>query len=1661
MKSIVHILLLAFCIVVGPVVRAATLAAPILAAPETPGAFPLVSDGTAASVHASADDWPGVLRAAGDLQSDVERVTGVKPDLATTGAASGPVVVIVGTIGRSALIDGLVAAGKLNVDAVRGRWEAFQIEVIDAPMPGVERALLIAGADKRGTIYGIYEVSEQIGVSPWYWWADVPVVRRESLHIRAGRVVVDSPVVRYRGIFLNDEAPALTGWVHEKFGAFTNEFYVHVFELLLRLRANYLWPAMWLPRAFADDDPENARLADEYGIVMGTSHHEPMMRAHDEWNRHGKGPWDYSKNDEVLREFWRGGYERSKNYETITTLGMRGDGDEAMSEETNTALLERIVANQRKIISEISGKPVTEVPQLWALYKEVQGYYERGMRVPDDVTLLWCDDNWGNIRRLPTPAERARPGGAGVYYHFDYVGGPRNYKWINVTPITKVWEQMHLAWQHDANRIWIVNVGDLKPMEFPIEFFLTYAWDPASIPYEKLGEYSQKWAAQQFGAEHAAEIAALINGYSKLNRHRTPEMLAPDTYSLVNYREAERVLGEWRDLTARAKKVEAALAPEYHAAFFQLVRYPVEASATVHEVHVASGLNKLYAVQGRTAANTQAALARQMAAMDAELTQAYHALEGGKWNHMASQSKFGYTYWQTPAIEALPALSEVRPNRSAEPALAVEGYERAWPVWGAPPPAVAAIDSFRKNSRWVELFNRGDAEFTFTAEASHPWLKVVPASGKVSEIARIEIGADWAAVPEGTTTASVKLTTSAGRTSNVAVPVENRAGEVPAWFTGFVEGDGVISIEAPHYSRALEESGVSWRALPDHGRTLGGVTVFPATAPDRTPGDRSARLEYDFFLFTSGELNIDLHFAPSLDFQSGDGLRFAISVDDAEPQIAKLDTWKTNQTWDQAVGDSVRRVLTTHSAVEPGRHTLKFWMVTPGVVLQKIVIEPQSANSPRTSGVKPSYLGPPESARLTGPPSPWTMSQAERDRAWALNEADHDDMLRQLGITKLRPGRDGSNRPGAQNAANYDETKANPFPDWPEILKTNDGTRVATPEQWWEKRRPEIVEEFEREVVGKIPEGVPSVKWEVTQAIEANVGGLPAIARQVIGRVDNSAHPDIAVDIKMSLVLPADAKGPVPVLIMFGSGGMPGEPSFRFPGFQEPVPPPSTEQLIAAGWGYVSLSTSSIQADNGAGLTSGIIGLTNKGKRRTPEQWGALRAWGWGASRALDYLETVPEVDAKKVGIEGVSRYGKAALVTMAFDPRFAVALIGSSGEGGVKPHRRNFGEAVENLTGTYSYHWMAGNFVKYGAEESGFGRKDASDIPVDSHQLLALCAPRPVFVSYGIPERGDALWLDQQGSFMATISAGEAWRLLGAKDLGVEEDYRAAKLPPVNKGLLDGDLAWRQHDGGHEDRTNMSFFIGWANKHFKHWPPRRPADQPVMRSDRNSHIVHAQLLAKAKQGVVDLYVEGDSIMRRWGATDYSQYLEHWNKTFHGWNAGNFAWGADQTQNILWRLDNGELDGLSPKVVVFLGGTNNIGSQPPDDAAVADISRGITAIVGRFRQRVPAAKVVVMGILPRGDDPEVIAGIKRINANIAALADGKNTYYVDVTDRFLDANGKLIEPLTMDKLHPNLEGYKVMADALKPILTELLGPPSATDHSPPPTGDPSAAPPGR
>jgi lysophospholipase L1-like esterase len=418
----------------------------------------------------------------------------------------------------------------------------------------------------------------------------------------------------------------------------------------------------------------------------------------------------------------------------------------------------------------------------------------------------------------------------------------------------------------------------------------------------------------------------------------------------------------------------------------------------------------------------------------------------------------------------------------------------------------------------------------------------------------------------------------------------------------------------------------------------------------------------------------------------------------------------------------------------------------------------------------------------------------------------------------------------------------------------------------------------------------------------------------------------------------------------------------------------------------------------------------------------------------------------------------------MAFDTRFAVVLVGSSGEGGVKPHRRNFGEEVENLTNSGGYHWMAGNFLKYGAAAASFGSRNAGDIPVDSNELIALCAPRLTFISYGIPEKGDANWLDQRGSFMATVAAGPVFRLLGAKDLVVTEDYHNRNMPPVNTGLLDGQLAWRQHDGGHTDGPNWKYFIPWADKFLNYHaaPWELPADQPVFRTDPNSLVAHAQLVAKAKQGGIEVYFEGDSITRRWDATDYPDLLATWKQNFFGWNAGDFGWGADQTQNILWRLENGELDGVNPKVVVLLAGTNNVGNlsvQGDADARADDVTRGLRAIVRAIQAKAPAATIILMALFPRNDNMALMPVIDRINGNLAKFADGKKIRYLNINDKLAGRDGKLFDGMmnAKDKLHPTVQAYQIWADALRPVLAELLGPPAAADHAPPPTaGDPAA-----
>ncbi|MGZ5285937.1 MAG: glycosyl hydrolase 115 family protein [Flavisolibacter sp.] len=817
-------------------------------------AFEIVSVVAVTPVVYDPQDDSLVRLAAQFFCSDIEMVTGKKPELLTT-LPSGKII-LAGTA-QSKWIRQLVKERKVNFKSITGQWEAYQVVVVKNPFENIEEALVIVGSDRRGTAYGIFELSRQMGVSPWYWWADVPVKKKKTLYINELATLSDAPKVKYRGIFINDEAPALSNWSREKFGGFNHHFYEKVFELMLRLKSNYLWPAMW-GNAFYDDDLKNIESAKLYGIVIGTSHHEPLMRAHDEWRRYGKGKWNYDSNQLQLQSFWKGGLQRASN-EKIVSIGMRGDGDEPMSRETATALLEKIVKDQRQIIKEVSGKPAAQTPQLWALYKEVQDYYDQGMRVPDDVTLLLCDDNWGNIRRLPRPGSKKRAGGYGIYYHFDYVGGPRNYKWINTNNIARVWEQMNLAYQHGVDRIWIVNVGDIKPMELPISFFLDYAWNPEKLKAEDLPSYYEQWAKQQFGKD-AGSTGKILARYAQLSARRKPELLDAKTYSLTSYNEWTRVVNEWMELETEASAIYETLSANTRDAYFQLVLHPIRAMANLHQMYHATALNHDYAAKNHPLANTYAERVRHLYLNDSLITKTYHELGKGKWNHMMSQTHIGYTYWQQPPVNKMPALH------------------------------ILPFQEIKTNPK-----------LTFKDVESTP-------------------------IPEGVN------------------------GKV------FYEEENTVSMEASNYSFLQNSGGISWQKIPGIGRTGDGMTTVPVTARVELTAN-SPYLAYEFYTNRTGPATLQLYFSPTLNIYNNEGLQFAVSIDDEKPVVISLNKEDNQQgIWNRWVAENIIIKSSAHQVNEPGKHILKYWMISPAVILQKAVIN--------LGGLEPSYLGPTETLKL-------------------------------------------------------------------------------------------------------------------------------------------------------------------------------------------------------------------------------------------------------------------------------------------------------------------------------------------------------------------------------------------------------------------------------------------------------------------------------------------------------------------------------------------------------------------------------------------------------------------------------------------------------------------------------------------------------------------------
>jgi len=943
------------------------------------GRFPLVAAGRAAPLVVSAGDHAGVIRVVDDLSADIAAVTGVTPAVAHDRVPGGRDPVLIGTIGKSPLIDRLVAAGKLDVRGIAGKWETTVEQIVENPLPGVRRAFVIAGSDQRGSIYGAYDLSKRLGVSPWRFFDDVPVRHRDAVYLLPGRHTQGTPAVKYRGFFINDENPATGTWAPRYFGpgkapGFPNglnaAYYAKVFETMLRLKANYLWPAVW-GRAFAEDDPQNHATASFYGVVMGTSHEAPMMRGIEEWNRHpaGTGEWSFRRNPDAIKAYWRDGAQRmaDQKIEGVITLGMRGNGDVGLPDGDGIDLMSSIIDTQRQILRDTG---LIGAPQVQTLYKEVQRYWDRGYRPPEDVTVVFCDDNWGNMRKLPDASLPARSGGYGMYYHFDYVGGGRNYKWADTVNLTNTWEQLNLAYSSGVDRLWMVNVGDLKNEEQPTQLFLDYAWKPIAL--SGLGEWERGYAAQNLGPALAPEIAGVLSDYGHLQSRRKPELLNrritvdPATqaityddqgnpFSLTDYREMDRVTAEWQALAGRAEKIKAALPAAWQDAYFQLVYYQVKATANLYALRRAEFTNIRYAGQGRAATNAQADLAEARFAEDQALNAYYNtALAGGKWRDWQLQPKIGYgnvarygpnAPWQQPELNNVALPDEIYPylKRVEVPVPAEMGVD----LDGGDPVTLPAFSPYQAQpAQYIEVYNKGATPFAYRITPAVPWVHVTPAAGQVDQQVRATVRVDWRRAPQGTTTVPITVTGANGAQVIVRAPIDNPVLRP----RGFVEANGYVAMEADHYTRKVGD----WRLLPGIGKTGNGLTPL---------GGAGARLEYAMTLTTTGPVKVTAVLSPRNNVRPTDGLKYAVSLDDQPPQTVNItkatgaDDTTMNRQWERNTSDNVNRTTTTHTVAAAGAHTLKFWMVDPTVIVQRLEVD--------TGGVKYSYLGPPESRQVT------------------------------------------------------------------------------------------------------------------------------------------------------------------------------------------------------------------------------------------------------------------------------------------------------------------------------------------------------------------------------------------------------------------------------------------------------------------------------------------------------------------------------------------------------------------------------------------------------------------------------------------------------------------------------------------------------------------------
>ncbi|MCH7227755.1 glycosyl hydrolase 115 family protein [Haloferula sp. A504] len=932
--------------------------------------FPLAGAGRAVDIWVAENDWKVARIAARDLAADIGRVGGVPARITHQPAGLSSQAVILGTLGRSALIDQLVETGRLDVADVAGRWETFVITAVDDPLPGVARALVIAGSDRRGTAYGAYEISRRIGVSPWHWWADVTPEQQPELRVSGERTKVGPPAVKYRGIFINDEMWGLRPWAEGTFApdegkGIGPKTHAKIFELLLRLRANHLWPAMHLHTIPFNTYEENKQVADDYAIVMGSSHIEPMLRnsfPHAEWDREGGGDWNYLTNRDAIYNYWERRIKANGRHENVYTLGMRGQDDEPMlggkTREEKIATLERIFRDQREILTRHIDPDPAMIPQVFIPYTEVLGLYDAGMKVPDDVTICWPDDNFGYIRRLPTAAERKRSGGSGIYYHIQWLNGATTaYTWLNTMPPPLIATEMHKAWQHGADRLWVLNVGDIKPGEIGTEFFLDMAWDPGRLGPRDVRRWLTAWAARDLDGRFADEIADIMMDYYQLGFTRRPEFMLqkrggqPFEMSWFSHDqhgdEASRRLERYAGIAERAEAIYQEIPGSRKAAFYQLVLYPVKGASLMNHKIIHADNSLRAGAAGRATALGHAEQARAAADAIRDLDHHYnHELAGvrDKWRYMMTSTP-GPWGGQRHQFE-MPPLSEFAGGGPPTLEVAPEGGR---------PGVVAGLSQYTRGKRFIDLFNQGRGFIQWKATSPQPWLKIEPWNGRFEAGQRLWISIDWDALPANPPKAFIRITSDAADDAVLEVPVFAPASPKRDEVTGHIESHGCVSMEAEHFTRRHDRRGGGWQVIEGLGRHGDSVTVLPATLPGHTEPEairsNSPALEFDMHLFSSGEFELHLDCLPTHPASPSEGSRLAVSLDGGEPWIPVESGPKG---WEERLSN-LRRWKTPVKIDAPGKHTLTVWMVDPGVILDRLVLHTQKP--------APSYLGPPESFR--------------------------------------------------------------------------------------------------------------------------------------------------------------------------------------------------------------------------------------------------------------------------------------------------------------------------------------------------------------------------------------------------------------------------------------------------------------------------------------------------------------------------------------------------------------------------------------------------------------------------------------------------------------------------------------------------------------------------